>query len=111
MKAVILAALAAVLTSSAASALDRPTISVVGVRAVSTGQTNVNLGQKSDYNAAAVVVLSPRAGVGIDQSGRINTSNVFVAGSRGQVDINQAGRISAASVTARQTPMFLPRGR
>ncbi len=73
MRLSLLIGLSALLASSAAHAFDqrafsmpqRPTISNVGVRATSTGATDVNIRQNSQYNAAAVVVISPRGSVDV----------------------------------------------
>jgi hypothetical protein len=113
MRTLTVAGLAAVLTSSAALASGqpthhqdprRPTISIVGVRGVSTGATDVNIGQRADYNAASAVVISPRASVGVDQAGRINATNVVVIGNRSEVGVRQDGIRNATSVTARPLP-------
>jgi hypothetical protein len=111
----MLAGLAAVLTSSAAFASGqlapdprRPTVSIVGVRATSTGATSVQVGQRADYNAAAVVAVAPKVSVGVDQAGRSNMANVVVIGNKTDVGINQAANLrNAASVTSRPLPAIL----
>ncbi len=68
MRLSLLIGLSALVASSAAHAFEqrafgmpqRPTISNVGVRATSTGTSDVAIRQNSQYNAAAVVVISPR---------------------------------------------------
>ena len=122
MKTLILAGAAAVLTSTGAFATgvhhngnpNRPTISIVSVRGVSTGATDLNIKQNADYNRAAAVVLSPRASVNVDQVGRgSNGAQVVVIGNNGGVNIGQsAGRIgNSAAVTVRPAPNFLLLGR
>jgi len=85
-------------------ALQRPTISNVGVRATSTGATDVNIRQNSQYNAAAVVLISPRGSVNIEQAGRgANAATVGAVGRRTDVSIGQfGGRFgNSAAVTVR----------
>ncbi len=111
MRLSLLIGLSALLASSAAHAFDqrafsmpqRPTISNVGVRATSTGATDVNIRQNSQYNAAAVVVISPRGSVDVQQRGSgANAATVGVVG-RSNVNIGQyGGRLgNSAAVTVR----------
>ncbi len=110
MRLSLLIGLSALVASSAAHAFEqrafmpqRPTISNVGVRATSTGTSDVAIRQNSQYNAAAVVVISPRGSVDVQQRGSgANAATVGVVG-RSNVNIGQYGGRAgnSAAVTVR----------
>jgi len=100
MKALILAGVAAVLATSAASAQSypsplsgvAPTVSITGIGAVSGGSTAVNVNQNSNFNAAFVGVVSPNAAVRVTQSGTgFNGAAVGTFGNNSNVAIGQFG--------------------